>query len=791
MQTRGSHFDMSVELNGVTIKFLWDKYFNGTGLKLIQDIALNGYNSLEKMNTAAYNQDPKYKPKTYLYISGGAWFAYTESPSEVANIYDQNMQAMFKTIDARVDGAFDGVYFGAPLIPYYRLLSLGRNDKLTLDQYSRMIRIADDFFGFRRTNQTVESKTSPTLKQGGIRYRTLPHRTSEVSAYYFPIVNELGAENHEGLYDDIVVHYTEPSSLIQGNILLNHMCNQRIADTTRQPLAGTSCCVKYPTKDRLWLFRVFKVCLLVSFIVAATHKFQFSGLLFKSTGLVLGVIGSVALWSYVSNETGLISKSSISFSSAEFKGLLQAWFVASIFSSYFFSKYLNKEELLEPNNQSQIFLAEWQGICVSLLLIIEYTGSRYHIETFDYEIVARVLVSLWSMVEIYKTCQRFLYYDQSSNINVKQVYISISTCLVRTLARILTLPLFLSVCVRGAFDNNSLSGSIPHSYLILATKLTFWTIVVFIVVPHCLSHNKLALKTLILAAVSLTAKIIVPANSSVQDDFWANLVMIWVSLTLFTEKPSPLPSYTLFSSTTGNTSSSLTFLELVLENNSEEIFPSFSVAAGVALFFLLFVNAVQYYFSYFVFFNKNGLNNPMPYIELHREEFDRYLTARGLHYTPVVHSVIVLITAACYIVLRLAILKNTKAVIDKGYYYYYYSACWVALGKFSYEVLELYSYVFLAASGTLHLHYLPTGIVNSSSVTRTLYFVDSAFKFPYFQWRLMEKVRKCFSMAISSGMLWTLSKSCAFVWEPQAALKQRPCALQKSVSGQHLKEERS
>lgn len=58
---------------------------------------------------------------------------------------------------------------------------------------------------------------------------------------------------------------------------------------------------------------------------------------------------------------------------------------------------------------------------------------------------------------------------------------------------------------------------------------------------------------------------------------------------------------------------------------------------------------------------------------------------------------------------------------------YFYIDCWVRMAKFGYELLELYPYVFLALSGTVRLHYLPTGIVHSSLLTRTYGFVSQKF----------------------------------------------------------------
>ncbi|VVT49937.1 uncharacterized protein SAPINGB_P002519 [Magnusiomyces paraingens] len=740
MQTLGAHHFVPFISDEIKTSFIWDEYFNGTGLTTIKDIALNGHHSKEKTEALGYNKDPNYTPKTYLYVAGGAWFAYTEEPSEVANIYRRNVEDLLQVLDFRVENAFDAVYFGTPLIPYYSLLNEIRRDKLTLDQFNIMIRISDELFNFQRTNQSVASAIHPTLQHGGVRYRTREGYTDQISAYYLPVVNELGAENHVALYDDILVHYTESTYLLHGSILINHMCNQRLIESTKKPLAGGSCCAQYKSDKAFKLLEVLKVSIPVICFAVAAHLFKKFRHLTKPLCISVSIIGLVSLWAHISNEKNLISKSSISFSSSELVGLLQIWTLLSLLS---LSDYLSEQESnagpLKTFHLSETFLAECRGICVSLLLIIQFTGGRELVETFDFEILARVLISIWSMAQVYS--MSFAYLDKLENAkDLKKSYISIFSVFIKTLARVLTLPLFLSINITDTFGTNLIPGSIPQSYVDLAAKLFFWSVFTYFVVPLCVCHHQW--QGLIFFAASFTAWFLLPEIYCVRNDFWAISLTIFLALT--------------------SNSHFLTLLKAKLLENSKISFITFPTVA--LIIFLILVNLVKNIFAYFIFTNPNGLNNPMSYIELHTDVYDEYLNKRGQNYTPVVHSIIALVASICYIIIRSSILKLVQTDFG-GSSKQYYASCWVSLGRFSYEALELYPYIFLAASGTLRLHYFPTGVVNSSFVTRTLYFVDESFKFPFFQWRVWEKVRKCASIAISVGVLCILAEASASVWK--------------------------
>lgn len=161
-----------------------------------------------------------------------------------------------------------------------------------------------------------------------------------------------------------------------------------------------------------------------------------------------------------------------------------------------------------------------------------------------------------------------------------------------------------------------------------------------------------------------------------------------------------------------------------------------------------------------------GATHPISFIDRHQKLYELLLDVRGRDYNTLIHGIFVLCGITAYIILRLGLLRYTRKELHSQHNntQYYYMGCWIYIAKFSYEILELYPYIFLAVSGTVRLHYLPTGVIHSSLVTRTYYFVSRNFVFPYFKWKIAEKTRKIASVALGLSVLILLAQCCASVW---------------------------
>ncbi|VVT49945.1 uncharacterized protein SAPINGB_P002523 [Magnusiomyces paraingens] len=813
LQKMDNHADLQVSFNGVTVTLYWSSYFNETNADIIRNISRDGFNSEHKIKAQEFHKDKTYKPKTYLYMSAGSWFAGKENPSEVATKYRANTIDIFKDIDNRVDDAFEAVYFSPPLIPHYDSLDKNRQISMTHSQIHSIEEIADELFNYVRTNETVKDRINPALYSGGVRYRTQKDRTDEISAYYVPVFNELSAENHQGIHDDMGIHFAEHGFLLQANILLNHICNDRIAQEMGRPPAGATCCVqyddyKYNVESTIFpsIHRILdKALLIVPLFALVFSAYRFNPEMaipvLKTVINSVVVQGIVTAWARISNETQLISKVSIYYSSTEMTVWLQIWSLTSILSIVFFNQcFCYGIESLETNNKGKLhyrlsipLLLELQGVCVSLLLIIQFTGYNLIPHIFDGELYTRVLMSIWSLVELYAFCLK--YFDSFKPIQIdghvplaaatlKQAYSLPLPVFSKSMARVVTLPMLLSTSVTYS-TRNSLPGNFPQSYIDPACKIVFWYIFIYFGFPiinlmsqvsfetdneelevfkshaqtkHKLTNTYLITQTFFLIIGSSIPQLIAPMilnlieidvfNSSLRafisifEDFWIMLFAVWEALY------------------------SCTQVYHYNQNISDTIYPGpmATTAAGVCLVCLFDIG--KFAFAYYLPKSESGATHPISFIDRHQKLYELLLDVRGRDYNTLIHGIFVLCGITAYIILRLGLLRYTRKELHSQHNntQYYYMGCWIYIAKFSYEILELYPYIFLAVSGTVRLHYLPTGVIHSSLVTRTYYFVSRNFVFPYFKWKIAEKTRKIASVALGLSVLILLAQCCASVW---------------------------
>lgn len=87
------------------------------------------------------------------------------------------------------------------------------------------------------------------LSGGIVSKATFAKNLNLPKLFYVPVINDLVGANHAELYQTDGIGYIEQTRTLMANILLNHMCNQRLADAAdagvlNEPFKGT-CCVDY------------------------------------------------------------------------------------------------------------------------------------------------------------------------------------------------------------------------------------------------------------------------------------------------------------------------------------------------------------------------------------------------------------------------------------------------------------------------------------------------------------------------------------------------------------------
>ncbi|VVT50009.1 uncharacterized protein SAPINGB_P002555 [Magnusiomyces paraingens] len=757
---KGGHGSLSFEQDGITLNFVWDQLLDSIGANITANIAKLGLKAKEREENAALNTDKSYQPKTYIYTTVGPWYTTTVETKFIAKTYDHNIGRFLETLENQIEGAFAGVYLAPALNPAYPFLNELRTSLMKPEKYHKMSAQSDKLFNYVRTNKTVSSKVNPALYPGGVRYQK--KSPSSAAAYYVPVFNELSAENHRGMHDGIGVHYLHDGFLTQANILINHMCNERLAEENMIE-AGT-CCIPYI--DRKGNFSIFgligKISVFVPLFVLLFFIFEDVILALKYSALSVVIFMSVATWAHLSNESPLISKVELLFSSTEFWGMLQTWVVIVLVSAIY-----SEPSVLSP---SSAFLAELQGTFATLYIIVQYSGATTLFYSFRGEFCARVLLSMWLILQIYELTSVCL--DQLDPTSLAISYSQIIPIISKAFARALALPLFLGLSVSDITRKLPPNSPAP-SYVDVTSKIIFGITFIFFILPlvsilkakvadllqqddetaidslpifkrffmrrkiSCTIISETAFIVMILICFHvlslffLYAKlsgVLARALNAITDDYWVLIAGVWIALL----------------------QQSFSISDIV-EVSTTSIIVAIVVSLGL-------INIVLSYVDFYLPVDPFDLSLPTPYIQVNRKLYYELLLERGKVYTPLLHLFFVVTLLACYTVMRIGLLQRFSRDVPV------FSSVLIAASGVSYEMLLLYPYVLLAVGGTVRLHYLPTGIVHSSLITRTYDFVGKEFKFPYTWWHIVEKLRKTGSMVIGAGVLWMLASISASVW---------------------------
>lgn len=377
------HKTLTNVVNGVSATFIWDEYLNSTGFDQILDITLNGLRSSLRTPALEHNKDITYTPKLYLFVTFGPWYI-----NRNVNGYDVQLKRLLDVLDWRTDNSFDSVYLAPPLVPLFNALDLKHAERMTKDKFKQLVNQTNEMFNFNFKSQ-----------MGGVRYRQMEGRKDQISAYYVPVFNQLSGENHAGIRDNGGIHLLEPGFMTEARILFNHMCNNKIAQAQGSPLDGATCCVDYTKLNNHSLFKGLSLAVLAGGILVLTNSL-------KRAAIAFVVIGLVAGYAHLTNQTQVISKLGFEYNFTELLGMIEAWTFLILIS-------LGLDKPRSSTGFERLFVREWKGICVSLFLIIRYSGLGEVDETFSGVIMERILLSTWTMLELY--CYSVDYLESGKN----------------------------------------------------------------------------------------------------------------------------------------------------------------------------------------------------------------------------------------------------------------------------------------------------------------------------------------------------------------------------------------
>ncbi|VVT49981.1 uncharacterized protein SAPINGB_P002541 [Magnusiomyces paraingens] len=681
--------------NKVTATLLWDRYLNDTGFDTIADIAAFGLKANSKAKAKKLNKNASYSPKTYLILTSGLWYVQYNVSG-----YQEQMEKVLEIIDKAQLDSFERVYLAPPMVPHFNVLDDKHTPQMTTTKIAEISDISHKLFDY-----------DPKKKTGGVRYRTLPGHTNEISAYYVPVFNDLSSENHPWQRDKSGLHFEEPGFTLESYIMMNHMCNAKISEFQQHISGGVTCCIDYNQslqKQPVWK-NLLLAALAFGFLLAC-YPVNFVALAFTVIGLIAG-------YANLTNQTHLVSKIGIQYSPLGFVVLLHLWAIFTIVSAIYGPSHSHV-------SIDRLFVREWQGICASLLIIFRYMGYDLLPKNMAGEVFVKVLLATWVVLEVYLYSLDF--HESEKN------YKSFREHWAQAVARALVLPLLLGAAGISKIYEGAIPGT--FTYVLLPVTLVFWYTFIYLAnalilmsknlesISHW-NHNLFEIFSTIFMAISLHffLEMGIIRFETLSDDLDLLLKNYWIvlaSVLIPRVRDVKIPAV-------------------------KKIPAIMYLSAAFGL--LACINMVLFNF----YFDLPGYPSEITFRYSFPSIFDKNLFGlRQTSYGTIIHQFVVVSVGLCYGLVRYWLLCYTD----------FKFSLWASKSAdFTYEALELHPYAFLAVSGSVLLEYVPTGSTTATQGLKVLQPLVTDWNFPYFWWGFFEKIRKCVAFGIAGGMLLVLS----------------------------------
>ncbi|VVT49965.1 uncharacterized protein SAPINGB_P002533 [Magnusiomyces paraingens] len=714
--------------SNITVTFLWSPYFNDSSISVIKDISEKGVESEYKKDAKSLvHPNDSTPPRTFLILAGGSLFAQNMG-QEGVSMYSNNLNALFDIIRAAKPGAIEPAYFAPIVMPYYSL-SPNLNDPASVGS---MVSAVDDIFGYRRRSDVSRGS-------GGILFSTLD--SSKPAIYYAPVIQNLGGENHPGHSDASTGMYLSSTArYIASNIFLNHMCNREVApahwgnekEHGTESFSGT-CCVEY-TGGSGWI--VIGGLLLVVVTVYVLFKIHRVNLAIKILPILVAI-----LYVHVAERTPALSTQMLYFDARNMVIFIQI----GIFLAFFYRK-VDEPLILKNFALSETFISEFKGICVALLILIEFTGYDFQLKSFNGTICAELLKSSWLLLEVYQ---------YTLQLAAKKEFLcgSVGKFIGLKILRLLVLPTLTALVLISPDRLN------PQFYVEpLVIRLLFWHLFVTVALLitqilstqlHFLQQQQQQVHRLGLAILALlgllTYLFFLPKNQS--GDYW--LICASVAAAWSSQFANTIQSTTTSVSTSADTSISAGVTTIVSRR--------FALLGGTCLA-MVFNAAYILVPVYIPELIGSQVNHSI--LECNGAAYSEAIRHRGEAYTPQIHFLLSSVFVISWVLLRAGLGPQT------------YLGSWILmLGSCAYEAVVLRMHIALTGAGTVALWVVPwgTGHVISGLLERALQKVSADAPYHLFEYpgRLWYETSQVVNGLVVFGIFGVIAYESSRMWREE------------------------
>lgn len=392
------HADVLFKRRGVTLRFIWDPFLNGS--TLANELAIHQDN-VASIVGGDKKKGSKETPAAMIVIGGGLWYARQFQAGAVRqfkmaldNIIDFTQRpegSVWKPINPfnGAEGVGDQVFFVPVEEPVYDRLSPARQLTILPEEVDQM-------------NEHL--------------HQLKPEHGLNVP-WVFPIMTS----RRKYTYEESGLHVLEAIANRRADVLLNLRCNSKVDRAIGAPYERT-CCSNYTAGSWIqWVLVIFALGLAVGVFWSSRRQRLGEG---GTTAYVLVAFTTVALalsYCFFADRTQLFSKAHKLYNKSEFLSLCGLALAVGLLTVRKSKEPLSRKDVNDVFVQSsQPFLSrdqtdEWKGWMQAIILVYHWTGASSELWIY---IVIRLLVGSYLFLTGYGHA---MYFYEKADYSIHRV----------------------------------------------------------------------------------------------------------------------------------------------------------------------------------------------------------------------------------------------------------------------------------------------------------------------------------------------------------------------------------
>ncbi|KIW04771.1 hypothetical protein, variant [Verruconis gallopava] len=384
------HGDIQYQEGGVSLRFIWDPYLNGS--VLANELEIYSENVGAGFSRAGKKKGEIEQDVVFLVLGGGLWHARQFETEEAVRSFKNSVNNIimytqrdpgkeWKAQDpfSGYDGVGDQVFFLPVEVPVYERLSPARQQTIMPEE----------------VNQMNEYLRRLTHEQGLI----------------IPWVNQVMTGTMKYAYEQSGIHVVESIANRRADIILNFRCNAKIDNAIGSPYERT-CCSKYSSGNwfQWFLIATSLIVLPTITLLPRANRLEASADL-RSILPPLTVIGLAMAYSFVADRSQLFTKARKVYHLSELVMLTMFAFAVGLLTIR-----KTKEAQMRRSSTKEVFVTmgpaflsreqtdEWKGWMQIIVLLYHWTAADTQLSFY---ILLRLVIASYLFITTYGHTMHF------------------------------------------------------------------------------------------------------------------------------------------------------------------------------------------------------------------------------------------------------------------------------------------------------------------------------------------------------------------------------------------------